>query len=174
MGRQKSVSVGMELPLSIFKNTFSVFFIFFILQKDPLNFLSIRIYKNQAIVAVVVERLACWPVTQKIGVHFYLERESSAISSWTNEGREWCCRGWAVEGGTSGGLFRTRDGLPRTRKVWATHNVHECENACAWNKMCEEMAAMCECLYVCCISLYMYMWMFTVFKLMCVFHCTAL
>ena len=29
-------------------------------------------------VAVVVEWLACLPVTQKIGVRFYLERESSA------------------------------------------------------------------------------------------------
>ena len=30
--------------------------------------------------AVVVEWLACLPVTQKIGVRFYLERESSATS----------------------------------------------------------------------------------------------
>ena len=35
------------------------------------------------IVAVVVERLACLPVTQKIGVRFYLERESSAVGSLT-------------------------------------------------------------------------------------------
>ena len=32
------------------------------------------------LMAVVVEWLACLPVTQKIGVRFYLERESSATS----------------------------------------------------------------------------------------------
>ena len=37
--------------------------------------------------------------------------------------------------------------------------------------ICAEMAALYECLYVCCISLCIYMY---VFKLMCVFHCTAL
>ena len=42
-------------------------------------------------VAVVVEWLACLPVTQKIGVRFYLERESSATSGWINVGRE-CCK----------------------------------------------------------------------------------
>ena len=42
------------------------------------------------------------------------------------------------------------------------------------NCICAEMAAMYECVYVCCISLYMYMYVFTVFKLMCVFHRTAL
>ena len=31
-------------------------------------------------VAVVVEWLACLPVTQKIGVRFYLERESSTVN----------------------------------------------------------------------------------------------
>ena len=31
-----------------------------------------------------------------------------------------------------------------------------------------EMAAMYACLYVCCISLYMYMYVFTMFKLICV------
>ena len=84
--------------------------------------------------AVVVEWLACLPVTQKIGVRFYLERESSATSGWINVGREWCCRGWSIEGGTPGGLLRTRDGLPRIRKARAAHNVHECESVCAWNK----------------------------------------
>ena len=40
-------------------------------------------------------------------------------------------RGWSVEGGTPGGLFRTRDGLPRIiRKALAAHNVHKCESAC--------------------------------------------
>ena len=34
-----------------------------------------------------------------------------------------------------------------------------------------EVAALYECLYVCCISLYMYV---HVFKLMCMFHCTAI
>ena len=126
-------------------------------------------------VAVVVEWLACLPVTQKIGVRFYLQGESSATSGWINVGREWCCRGWSIEGGTPGGLFRTRDGLPRIRKARAARNVHECESVCAWNKkkhcIWAEMAALYECLYVCCISLYMYMY---VFKLMCVFHCTVL
>ena len=66
------------------------------------------------VVVVVVEWLACLPVTQKIGVRFYLERESSATSGWINVGREWCCQGcWSIEGGTPGGLFRTRGGLPR-------------------------------------------------------------
>ena len=38
-------------------------------------------YENSSVwVAVVVEWLACLPVTQKIGVRFYLERESSATS----------------------------------------------------------------------------------------------
>ena len=83
---------------------------------------------------VVVEWLACLPVTQKIGVRFYLERESSATSGWINVGCEWCCRGWSVEDGTPGGLLRTRDGLPRIRKARAAHNVHECESVCAWNK----------------------------------------
>ena len=130
-----------------------------------------------AVVAVVVEWLACLPVTRKIGVHdhFYLERESNTTSVWINVGREWCCRGWSIEGGTPGGLFRTGDGLPRIRKAWTARNVHECESVCAWKKtnkhyICSEMAALYECLYVCCISLYMYMY---VFKLMCVFHCTA-
>ena len=123
---------------------------------------------------VVVEWLAYLPVTQNIGVRFYLERESSATSSWINVGREWCCRGWDIEGGMSDGLFRTRDGFPRIRKVRAAHNVHECESVCDWNQkhcICAEMVALYECLYMCCISLYMYMY---VFKLMCVFHCTAL
>ena len=35
-----------------------------------------------------------------------------------------------MEGGTSGGFFRTRD-VPRIRKALAAHNVHECESACA-------------------------------------------
>ena len=86
------------------------------------------------IVAVVVEWLACLPFTLKIGVDFYLERESSATSGWINVGREWCCRGWSVKGGTPGGLLRTRDGLPKIRKAQAAHNVHECESVCAWNK----------------------------------------
>ena len=123
------------------------------------------------VMAVVVERLACLPVTQKIGDRFYLERKSSATSGWINVGREWCCRGWDVEGGTSGGLFRTRDGLPRIRKARAAHNVHECESVCAWNKnivYAPKWLQVYECLYVCCISLYMYMYVFTVFKLMCV------
>ena len=68
------------------------------------------------------------------GVRFYLERECSATSGWINVGREWCCRGWSIEGGTPGGLFRTRDGLPRIRKARAARNVHECESVCAWNK----------------------------------------
>ena len=85
------------------------------------------------VVVVVVERLACLPVTQKIGVRFYLERESSATSGWINVGLEWCCQGWSIEGGTPGGLFRTRDGLPRIRKARAARNVHECESVCAWN-----------------------------------------
>ena len=121
--------------------------------------------------AVVVEWLACLPVTQNIGVRFYLERASSSTSGWINVGREWCCRDWSIEGGTPGGLFRTRDGLPRIRKSQASRNVHECESVCAWNKNIVSVAALYECLYVCCISLYMYMY---VFKLMCVFHCTAL
>ena len=29
-----------------------------------------------------------------------------------------------------GGLFRTRDGLPRIKKAQAAHNVHECESVC--------------------------------------------
>ena len=70
----------------------------------------------------------------KIGVRFYLERENSATSGWINVGREWCCRGWSIEGGTPGGLLRTRDGLPRIRKERAARNVHECESVCAWNK----------------------------------------
>ena len=37
----------------------------------------------------------------------------------------------ASEGGTPGGLIRTRDGLPRIRKAPATRNVHECESVCA-------------------------------------------
>ena len=84
-------------------------------------------------VEVVVEWLACLPVTQKIRVRFYLERQSSATCGWINVGREWCCRGWSIEGGTPGGLFRTRDG-PRIRNSWAAHNVHEGESVCAWNK----------------------------------------
>ena len=111
-------------------------------------------------VAVVVEWLACLPVTQKIRVRFYLERENSTTSGWINAGREWCCRGWSIEGGTPGGFFRTRDGLSRIRKARAARNVHKCESVCAWNKkkhcICAEMAALYECLYVCCISLHMY------------------
>ena len=30
-----------------------------------------------------------------------------------------------------GGLFRTRDGLPRIKKVRAARNIHECESVCA-------------------------------------------
>ena len=30
-----------------------------------------------------------------------------------------------------GGLFRTRDGLPRIRKARAACNVHVCESVCA-------------------------------------------
>ena len=86
------------------------------------------------LMAVVVEWLACLPVTQKIGVRFYLERESSATSGWINVGREWCCRGWSIEGGKPGGLFRTRDGLPRIRRARDARNLHEWENVCAWNK----------------------------------------
>ena len=81
--------------------------------------------------AVVVEWLAYLPVTHKIGVRFYQERESSATSGRINIGREWCCRGWSIEGGTPCGLFRTRDGLPRIKKAWAARNVHECESVCA-------------------------------------------
>ena len=36
--------------------------------------------KAISLMAVVVQWLACLPVTQKIGVRFYLERESSATS----------------------------------------------------------------------------------------------
>ena len=36
-----------------------------------------------------------------------------------------------IEGGTPGGLFRTRDGLPKIKKARATRNVHECESVCA-------------------------------------------
>ena len=109
-------------------------------------------------------RLACLPVTQKIGVRFYLERESSATSGWINVGREWCCRGWGVKGGTSGGLFRTRDG-PRIRKAWAAHNVHGCESVCAWHKnivsapkwlpcMNASVCAVFHCICICMCSLY--------------------
>ena len=91
--------------------------------------------------------------------------ESSTRSGSSNVGREWCCRGWSIEGGTPGRLFRARDGLPRIRKARAASKVHECESVCAWKKtqktkkhcICAEMAALYECLYVCCISLYMYM-----------------
>ena len=72
----------------------------------------------------MVSLLACHA---EDGVRFYLERECSATSGWINVGREWCCRGWSIEGGTPGGLFRTRDGLPRIRKARAARNVHECE-----------------------------------------------
>ena len=126
------------------------------------------------IVAVVVEWLACLPVTQKIGVRFYLERESSTTNGWINIGREWCCRGWSIEGGTPGGLFKTRDGLPRIRKARAAHNVQACESVCAWNKNIIVCAPKwlpcmnaCMCAVFHCICIY-------VFKLMCVFQCTAL
>ena len=49
------------------------------LQRFKGNIFYIKIDEN---VAVVVEWLACLPVTQKIGVRFYLERESSATSGW--------------------------------------------------------------------------------------------
>ena len=61
-------------------------------------------------------------------------------------------------------------GLPRIRKALTTStSVRVCVPEI--KTLCAEMAALYECLYVCCISLYMYMY---VFKLMCVFHCTAL
>ena len=115
-------------------------------------------------VAVVVEWLACLPVTQKIGVRFYLERESSTTSGWINVGREWCCRGcWSIEGGTPGGLFRTRGGLPRIRKARAARNVHECESVCESNKNIVPAPKWLPCMNACmcaafhCIYIYMCM-----------------
>ena len=116
-------------------------------------------------VAVVVEWLACLPVTQKIGVHFYLERESSATSDWINVGREWCCRGWGVNGGTSGGLFRTWDG-PRIKKaqpLTTSMSVRVCmpdiktlylrRNGChLWMLVCVCVVFHCVCICMC--SLY--------------------
>ena len=104
-------------------------------------------------VAVVVEWLACLPVTQKIGVRFYLERESSATSGWINVGCEWC-----IEGGTPGGHLRTRDGTknkegagrsqrPRVWEcVWLKNIVPvlkwlPCMNAC----MCAVFHCICMC-----------------------------
>ena len=113
-------------------------------------------------VVVVVERLACLPVTQKIEVRFYLERESSATSVWINVGREWCCGGWSVEGGTPGGLFRTRDGLPRVRNARAAHNVHECESVCAWNKTIVSAPKRLPCMNAC---------MCAVFHCICICMC---
>ena len=120
------------------------------------------VYHSLINVAVVVEWLACLPVTQKIGVRFYLERESSATS-----------RGWSIEGGTPGGLFRTRDGLPRIRKVRAARNVHECESVCAWNKNIVSAPKWLPCMNACMCAVFHYVYIY-VFKLMCVFHCTAL
>ena len=114
-------------------------------------------------VAVVVEWLACLPVTQKIGVRFYLERESSGTSSWINVGREWCCRGWSIEGGTPGGLFRTRDELPRIKKARAVRNVHECESVCAWNKNIVSAPKWLPCLNAC---------MCAVFHCICICMCS--
>ena len=111
-------------------------------------------------VAVVVEWLACLPVTQKIGVRFYLERESSATSGWINVGREWCCRGWSLEGGTH--ARRTRDGLPRIRKARAAHNVHECESVCAWNKNIVSAPKWLPCMNAC---------MCVVFHCICIYVC---
>ena len=114
-------------------------------------------------VAVVVEWLACLPVTRKIGVRFYLERESSATSGWINVGREWCCRGWSIEGGTPGGLFRTRDGLPRIRKALAARNVHQCESVCAWNKNIVSAPKWLPCMNTC---------MCAVFHCICICMCS--
>ena len=114
-------------------------------------------------VAVVVEWLACLPVTQKIGVRFYLERESSTMSGWINVGREWCCRGWSIEGGTPGGLFRTRNGLPRIRKARAARNVHECESMCAWNKNIVSAPKWLPCMNAC---------MWAVFHCICICMCS--
>ena len=114
--------------------------------------------------ALVVEWLACLPVMQKIGVHFYLERESSATSGWINVGREWCCRGcWSIEGGTPGGLFRHRGGLPRIRKAWAARNVHECESVCEWNKNIVSAPKWLPCMNAC---------MCTVFHCICICMCS--
>ena len=55
---------------------------------------------------------------------------------------------------------RTRDELPRRRGWGAAQNVHNCQRVCAWikniNCICTEMAAMYEWLFVCCISLQVY------------------
>ena len=114
-------------------------------------------------VAVVVEWLPCLPVTQKIGVRFYLERESNATSDWINVGCGWCCRGWSIEGGTPGGLYRTRDGLPRIRKARAARNVHECESVCAWNKNIVSAPKWLPCMNAC---------MCAVFHCICICMCS--
>ena len=124
-------------------------------------------------VAVVVEWLACLSVTQKIRVRFYLKRESNATSGWINVGREWCCRGWSIEGGTPGGLFRTRDGLPRIRKARAARNVHECESVCEWNKNIVSAQKWLPCMNACMCAVFHCICIMYMFKL-CVFHCTAL
>ena len=49
------------------------------IQKNLFRMLSLLVYVNP-LVAVVVEWLTCLPDTQKIGVRFYMERESSATS----------------------------------------------------------------------------------------------
>ena len=121
-------------------------------------------WSGRATTAVVVEWLACLPVTQKIGVRFYLERESSVTSGWINVGREWCCRGcWSIEGGTPGGLFRTRGGLPRTRKARAARNVHECESVCEWNKNIVSAPKWLPCMNAC---------MCAVFHCICICMCS--
>ena len=74
--------------------------------------------------------------------------------------------------------FRTRGGLPRIRKARAARirprSVRVCVNETKKHYICAEMAALYECLYVCCIvTVYVYVCVQTQSKV-CVFHCTAL
>ena len=109
--------------------------------------------------AVVVEWLACLPVTQKIGVHFYLERESSTTSGRIDVGREWCCRGWSIEGGTPGGLFRTREGTKNKEDAGRSQR----ESVCDWNKNIVSAPKRQPCMNAC---------MCTVFHCICVCMCS--
>ena len=137
--------------------------------------MSIPECKKDIGVAVVVELLACLPVTQKIGVRFYLERESSATSGWINVGREWCCRGcWSIEGGTNGGLFIARGGLPRIRKarpLATSTSVRVCVNEIKTLYLRRNGCLVWMLVCVLYFTVYVYVCVQTK---MCVFHCTAL
>ena len=63
-----------------YKVIFKYLYYFHCISRYHRHITTDNIIINLSGVAVVVEWLACLPVTQKIGVRFYLERESSATS----------------------------------------------------------------------------------------------